>query len=304
MKAKVSVYAIIAVTVLLTGWLGWKVKDRLTGPRVDPRTVSSEPALTIRASYVTGTPPETPDAPAWQKAEPVDVPVGFQVLALPWSRSNKPPMRVQALRTADRVYFRLAWPDVTENRQSAAPQRFADAVAIMFPLKVEQPVTLMMGFLGPAEIWQWKADWDQKFWAAAPQPAVYADFYPFDNDPTFHPARSAGNLRAVAKPPSAVETLTADGPGTVQSRAQQRVQGRGAWKDGRWQVVMSRALAAESADDYVFSSGVRRRIAFAVWDGAQAERGARKSISEWVWLELVAPPAQTAAAGGPDPARR
>lgn len=308
MKQKAFAYAIILTTLLLTGWFGWRVKEQLKKPNVDPRSVSSEPSLALRARTFTGASPESPDSLLWQKGEALGVPVNFQVLALPWGRSNKPPLRVRALRDAERIHFLLEWPDSTENRQTDEPQRFADAVAIMFPLKVEQPVTLMMGFLGPAEIWQWKADWDQKFWAAAPPRNVYADFYPLDSDVAFHPAQASGNLRAAMKPPSAVECLTADGPGTVRSKPDQRVYGRGVWRDGRWRVVMSRALAPEksvgpspgNAPDYAFAAdGARRRIAFAVWDGAQAERGARKSISEWVWLELAEAPGkatQTAAA--------
>lgn len=296
MKQKAVVYAIIVVTLLLSGWIGWKVKERLGRPPVSPETVSSDPKVTVHARYVTGT-PETPDSPAWKEAEAAEVPVGFQVLALPWSSSNRPPMRVRALRNAERIFFLLEWADATEDRQIGAPQRFADAAAVMFPLKVEQPVTLMMGFLGPAEIWQWKADWDQKLRAARQARKVYADFYPFDSDPAFHPALAAGNLRASVKPPSAVEALVADGPGTVQSKKHQRVDGRGAWKGGSWRVVMSRALTAADANDYAFATGERRRIAFAVWDGAQGERGARKSISEWVWLELAPPPTETAVAG-------
>lgn len=304
MKQKASVYAIIGVVLLLSGWLAWQVKERLTRPKADAGSASPEPTLTLRAGYLAGAEPLTPGSPAWQKTEAVDVPVGFQVLALPWGRSNKPPVRVRTLRSAERIYFLLEWPDPTENRESGEPQRFADAAAIMFPLKVEQPVTLMMGFLGPAEIWQWKADWDQKFWAAAPARNVYADFYPFENDPAFQPAQASGNLRAAPKPPSAVESLTADGPGTVRTRPHQRVSGRGEWKNGQWRVVMWRALAPGDADDYAFEPGQRRRIAFAVWDGAQAERGARKSISEWVWLELAEPPARTVAAAEPGAARR
>ena len=292
MKQKAAAYAIIATTVLLTAWIGWNVRLRLKRPPVDQRSVSAEPALTLRAGFLTAPPPETADSPAWQNAAAMDVPVNFQVLAIPWGRSNKPPLRVRSLHDPERIFFLLEWPDATEDRPSGAPQRFADAVAIMFPLKVAQPVTLMMGFLGPAEIWQWKADWDQKFWASAPGRDVYADFYPLDSDPAFHPAQASGNFRAAPKPPSAVESLTADGPGTVQSKPHQRVSGRGLWKDGRWRVVMWRCLAAEDARDYGFDPSQRRRIAFALWDGARGERGARKSISEWVWLELAAPPAR------------
>lgn len=302
MKQKALAYALIVITLMLGGWLGWKVKTRLVRSSVDSRSVSSEPSLTLCAGTLTGPPPNSPDSPMWASVEPVSVPVAFQVLALPWSRTKKPPVLVRAVHNAERIYFFLEWPDATEDRLIGEPQRFADAVAIMFPLKVEQPVTLMMGFLGPAEIWHWKADWDRKFWAAAPQRNVYADFYPFDSDPAFHPARASGNLRAAGKPPSAVECLTADGPGTVRTKPNQPVSGRGTWKDGRWRVVMTRPLGSETALDYGFvTGGARRRIAFAVWDGAQAERGARKSISEWVWLELAEPsvdaskPAQTAA---------
>jgi len=60
----------------------------------------------------------------------------------------------------------------------------------------------------------------------------------------------------------------------------------GAWKDGRWQVVFTRALETETPQDLQFSEGVYTPIAFANWDGLNGETGLRQSSTAWYWILL------------------
>ena len=104
-----------------------------------------------------------------------------------------------------------------------------------------------------------------------------------------------GNLRAANPRASAVEDILSEGPGSITAKEKQAVTGRGRWKEGRWAVVVARALTTPETIDFQFATGARSRLALAVWDGARGEKGSRKSISEWVWLELTAAPATVAA---------
>jgi DMSO reductase family type II enzyme heme b subunit len=53
----------------------------------------------------------------------------------------------------------------------------------------------------------------------------------------------------------------------------------------RWHVVFKRSLKVQ--DEKVDVSFEKRRfVAFAIWNGANGDRGGRKAISNWVELEI------------------
>lgn len=63
------------------------------------------------------------------------------------------------------------------------------------------------------------------------------------------------------------------------------------WKDGRWRVIMARALKVDSPGEEAVELEVGRakRIGFAAWEGANGERGGVKAFSkEWRDLVIVA----------------
>lgn len=52
-------------------------------------------------------------------------------------------------------------------------------------------------------------------------------------------------------------------------------------------MVVKRSLNAnDPQSDAVFNTGGKKLVAFAVWNGAKGDRGSRKSISDWVELEV------------------
>ncbi|HIE28533.1 TPA: hypothetical protein EYP66_14730 [Candidatus Poribacteria bacterium] len=56
---------------------------------------------------------------------------------------------------------------------------------------------------------------------------------------------------------------------------------------GLWHVVLKRSLNSANPEfDVVFKPGTKRIIAFAVWNGVKSDRGGRKSISDWMELEI------------------
>ena len=71
---------------------------------------------------------------------------------------------------------------------------------------------------------------------------------------------------------------------TVESEEKDREEGSdqkkgGLWKNGRWSVVIKRAVAHE---DFTL-------ISFSVWDGSNRERGSAKAISTWFYVQLEKP---------------
>jgi len=60
----------------------------------------------------------------------------------------------------------------------------------------------------------------------------------------------------------------------------------GAWKDGRWKVMMTRPLKGGASGDLSFEEGQFIPISFANWDGSNGEAGSRHTLSTWYWLVL------------------
>lgn len=217
----------------------------------------------------------------WERLPATEVTLVHQLMVLPWPRNAMSPLTVRAFRNSEDAYFLFTWRDDTEDR-AKLPGEFPDAAAVLFTLTEEkQPASvLMMGFLGPANIWQWKGHLDSAFWLGEePDIPAEADFrYPFEENETLPVSK--------AKVVSAARDLIALGPGTITEKASQRVSGRGLWENGTWHVAMRRSIAALDADaDASFPAG-EQRVAFAVWNGAFGDRGGRKSISDWVVLEV------------------
>lgn len=216
----------------------------------------------------------------WDALKPQEVDLTYQVTVLPWPkpRDQIQPVRVKVFHNAVDIYFYLSWNDDNEDRVLEI-NKFSDASAIMFPLDEKaQAHSIMMGFLGKANIWQWKASQDREYWQSVhPETDAYADYhYPFEEKEIFPVAKTM--------PKSAVNDLLAIRIGTITPKEIQSVEARGFWQEGKWQVVFKRTLKALDPEaDAQFNPG-KKLCAFAVWDGASGDRGGRKSISDWAEL--------------------
>ena len=81
--------------------------------------------------------------------------------------------------------------------------------------------------------------------------------------------------------------IIAEGIGTSRTVDVELVRGRGVWKEGRWQVVIARALRIDTKEPVAqIDVGATTGFAVAVWDGASSERGGIKAFSG-DWRELV-----------------
>ena len=204
----------------------------------------------------------------------------YQLMVIPWPKASVPYVKIKSFHNKEDIYFYLEWPDDTQDN-SVGIKTFSDAGAVMFPLGKKVPTqSLMMGFLGKANLWHWKASQDKEYWLSRnTERKVYADFhYPFEEKELFVVSKE--------KFDSAVNDLLAIRVGTISRKPNQNIRGRGRYDDGVWRVVFKRALKAEDTEvDAEFALG-KKLCAFAVWNGSKGDRGGRKSISNWVNLKI------------------
>lgn len=81
-------------------------------------------------------------------------------------------------------------------------------------------------------------------------------------------------------------SVIAQGTGTTRRTTDSALAAQGSYDDGRWRVVMRRAF--RSGGEYApLAPGDTRKVAFAVWQGANQERGGLKAVTlEWQPLEI------------------
>jgi hypothetical protein len=132
-------------------------------------------------------------------------------------------------------------------------------------------------------------------------PNMVVDLYPFEKPgdgarlhaPVQQPAefitaRAAGNLRSDPARGFTGNSLQVQGVGTstMRPRVSQAVSAQGAWKDGRWTVVLRRPLEVKGEAGLPLAAGDKLSVAFAVWDGAARDRNGQKLVSIWHDLQL------------------
>lgn len=159
-------------------------------------------------------------------------------------------VRVKTVHNGKEIFFRLEWRDGRKDTAPSDPDSFVDACGILFSMG-GKATTKSLAHMGaqdnPVNAWYWRAD--------------------------------------QAKP----QNLTADGLGTTQKTASNHhLSSRALWEDGSWKVVMGRLLkTADRPREAVQLQPDRvAKVAFAVMEGSNRERGGLKSYSV-DWEELV-----------------
>lgn len=85
--------------------------------------------------------------------------------------------------------------------------------------------------------------------------------------------------------------VLSEGIGSTRTVDQTVVRGHGIWKDGRWKVVITRALKVAGPEKVAqLAPGEKTQFAVAVWEGSNSERGGVKAFSG-TWRDLVLAPA-------------
>lgn len=81
--------------------------------------------------------------------------------------------------------------------------------------------------------------------------------------------------------------IVATGLGTVTETPGGRLLARSSWDNGVWRVVVGRSLRSpQGAGTVGFRRGQSTKVAFAVWEGSQGERGGIKAFSNG-WHSLM-----------------
>lgn len=266
---------------------------------------AAQEMATIPSRLVTGVLPTDPSATLWQQAKVQAI----QMRTL-WLRPMETgQVRVASFHNGKEIGVLLEWDDRLMDQEMLRHEDFRDAAAVQFPLQPGEPSYVMGEQKGPVNVWHWKADWQAdlaRFRDIQDRyPHMAWDNYPFikgitpgdtgqvriataSHDPTYLAGWGAGNLFSTPLRLTPIENLNAIGLGTLTSQApeHQTIKGHGIWADGKWRVVMVRALRTGNERDAQFDPGTTVPIAFAVWDGAQGDRDGRKAVTVWQHLTL------------------
>jgi len=193
--------------------------------------------------------------PVWKMAPAVDI-----LLRPLWFKEGYVDrVRMRSVHNGKEIAFLVEWDDPTRNGDILRTQDFRDGVALQFPIAPVQlhgaghpePPYLMGDSQARVNIWQWKADRE-------------------------------GNGRG------SVENLAAAGFGTLTTQLSQDVKGKGIWREGKWKVALSRAMAS-GGDAVELAPGKVIPVAFAAWNGAISQRNGEKSVSTWSFLKIERP---------------
>lgn len=229
----------------------------------------------IRVQYRAGDISTDPADSIWASASAVSVELEKQEFVTPAGGSERV-VSIKAINNGLHIAFLLEWED--KNKDTTITQElFSDKIAIQFPLKNQDDTPAFMGDEElPVNIWLWRSDKA----AVAHSRKVYGDYR--------HPGDSAF-IKDVSRNTGLIEDLNGFGPGTITSQASQDVTGGGIYNNNLWRVVMLRPMVTADPGDVRFSQGTKNRLAIAVWDGAEKERGSRKSVSGWIDIKIDKP---------------
>lgn len=204
-----------------------------------------------------------PTAPAWNDASTATLPLSSAPSQVPNANETSiDRVNVKAAYTQQRLYVRLSWADGTEDGN-------------VTPSQYDAP---RLNSYGDAVAVQFPANVSQQPGIAMGSPESNVNVWWWNGD-------------------MGRQELLAAGPGSTTEFERASISTNATYRDGRWHVVFSRQLTVD--DPNRASLAVERDVpvSFAVWNGSNAERAGRKSVSEWYTLpfgpEPQGPPYQT-----------
>lgn len=246
------------------------------------KEVKSETVL--KAGHINGELPLDPESDAWNGVEGIDVRLAGQVIAHPrWENPSVDIVTMKAIYNDSEIAFMMEWgdrfEDTVHNQEleykapkeyngyvswediPRKPGNFRDSIAVQFPATPAEGAKKPHFFRGDSgnavKLWVWKSD-------------------------------QQGEVKGP------VEEALARGfsqPLKFEEPHEQQAVGKGVWKEGKWRVVMKRALATSGKNDVQFVKGRFIPFSLNVWDGSNGEHGLIMSLSTWhyVYLESSTP---------------
>ncbi len=260
----------------------------------------------LKAPKVAKLESDDPNGAWWKDTPYIDVAMMPQQMAMPFlEKATITNLRAQVAHDGEKLAVRVTWEDATPDG-NVDTSRFADAVAIEFPLKGDSPAT-MGSKDSPVQIVQWKGIWQKDIDVGFQDvqdlhPNFWSDLYWFTEGGHPHKipqafkkkeslqwlvALSAGNPVALLQRSTPVAEYAAVGWGTLTHQHSSASTGRGLWHAGKWSVVFIRPLKTDDAQDAQLAAGQPTKLAFAVWDGGKGQVGGRKHWSGWNDVELA-----------------
>ena len=242
----------------------------------------------VKAQLTEGDLPADPLDERWNTIEPTSFRLAGQVIGAPrWQNPSIDLVSVKAMFNTSEIVFLLSWDDPFKDvihkpseevdfQQAGQPgayssyvpahgaiprqlETFRDSVALQFPAKTVTGTRKPHFFRGNSSaavnLWVWKSD-------AAEQGLRASDEM---------------NVRGWKQTPK------------VQDEEDQQVVSSAVWAEGRWQVLMKRALLTDDSNDVQFERGRFIPLALNAWDGSNGEHGLIMSLSSWYYLVLAEP---------------
>lgn len=231
----------------------------------------------------------------WETIPAVTVPMLPQNVVLPFNvKPAVSELKVKTAHNGQWLGVLLEWADPQENDWSLTDQ-YGDQVAIQLPL--EKSASPMMGNpKGRVNVLQWRAalqrDLDQGNMTLKDlYPNALVDLYP-DKILRASDAKPYSGALGLGNPvshqdSSPVLDQIAEGWGTLTVKLEQQGNGRGAWKEGTWRVIITLPLSGGGINSPNLAPDQATEMAFAVWEGGAKEVGSRKAWSNWVPLKLA-----------------
>ncbi|VAX19651.1 hypothetical protein MNBD_NITROSPINAE04-1807 [hydrothermal vent metagenome] len=205
----------------------------------------------IPAHMTNGAPPTGPGDTAWGGAGFTDIELYPQISVQPASVLKKSVVKIKAIYNAGELTIYAKWSDDQLSLKHDIG-KFPDSFAIEFPFS---------------------------FGAGKRLPYIGM------GDP--------GQPVAVIlwKAGDKVETLTAEGFGSLTPMPIDGVKASGVWRDGVWRVTITLKLTGQDDGSKISinpASPGLLPVAFAVWRGDKQERDGKKSLSSWKFLHFTA----------------
>ncbi len=262
--------------------------------------------VVLKSVMLDGNLPVGPEDAVWDTLEAVELPLAGQIVASPrfWTPSANS-IRVKSFYNGENIAFLLEWDDRTSEQGEA----YSDAVAIQFPTKIpeglKKPYFAMGDSSNGVELLHWRA-YDESVLAAQLAEDNNIETETDGGDVIEEEADDAVTEEVAVETEQEEEAVEASAKEefkgfvkikemnakgfkrlTVQPDKSQNSKGKGLWKNGKWQVMITRPLfTADQKIDVQFEKGKLIPYALAVWDGSNSEIKGQKAISSWYYLTL------------------
>ncbi len=242
----------------------WHIANYVASLAKTEKTVRAD-NFVIQAGRVEGRLPTSPTDELWASAPPSTFLMLPQIVGKErFFTAANDTITARALYDSENIAIHLEWDDRTKSipgdtkaASIADEELFEDAVAVQFPPKVpegmEKPYFLMGDAFNPVNLWRWSSGTTE-----AGETATLVDAQGI----SAQVVREGGGLSAVSS-----------------------------YKDGTWQVVMTRSLLTDKPEsDLQFQGGQFVPISFFNWDGSNSEAGTSYVMTTWYWLLLKPAP--------------